>query len=237
MDGLLDSFRPENFFDVTGRPWARLFEGLKYVWEAVEELPGFIEDIIDPQILGDVEQGAWIEPGSVSLGEGSSVERGAIIRGPTIIGRNSTIRSGAYIRGHVLVGDDCLIGHGTEIRQTLIQNQSNVPHLNCIFTSLVGSRVNIGGATHTANMLLNRKEIKIRVQFEGKEVSFSTGLSLLGVVIGDDTSVGGVSLFQPGTIVGKRCIIHPYSTVSGYIPNDSIVRPQSRSLEVLPRQV
>ena len=120
----MNRFRPENFFDLEGSDAAGLFQGLEYVWEGVVALPAYIEKILAPEILGEVEEGAWLEPGRVRLGAGSRVERGAVIRGPAIIGRNTVVRSGAYFRGHVMVGDDCVVGWGTELRQVLMLNGS-----------------------------------------------------------------------------------------------------------------
>lgn len=233
---MMNQFVPERFFDWTGHEAEDLFSSVTYVWEAIPLLPPYIENRIRPQISGEIEEGAWIEPGCVQLGEGSRVERGAIVRGPTIIGRDTVIRTGAYIRGHVMVGDGCLIGHGTEIRQTLILNQSHIPHLNCFFTSLVGNRVHIGGNVHTANLRGDKKEVMIRIEVNGKRTTVSTGQNLFGAVIGDDSNVGGCSLLQPGCVIGRRCIIYPMSPVSGYIPPDSMLRPRSTPVEVISRR-
>jgi bifunctional UDP-N-acetylglucosamine pyrophosphorylase / glucosamine-1-phosphate N-acetyltransferase len=231
----MNPFSPEHFFDLDGSPAARLFQGLQYVWEGVEALPRFIEQILQPVILGEVEEGAWLEPGRVQIGEGSRVERGAIIRGPSIICRNTVVRSGAYLRGHVFVGDDCIIGWGTELRQVLVLNKSKLPHQNLFFTSLVGNRVQVGGTTHTANFLLSGKEISVRVPLQGQLQSFPTGLTLFGAVIGDDFKIGALCLLQPGTIISQRCQVYPQCSVSGYLPPDSLVKPKSTPFEVISR--
>jgi UDP-N-acetylglucosamine diphosphorylase / glucose-1-phosphate thymidylyltransferase / UDP-N-acetylgalactosamine diphosphorylase / glucosamine-1-phosphate N-acetyltransferase / galactosamine-1-phosphate N-acetyltransferase len=186
-------------------------------------------------VQGEVEEGAWIEPNRVQVGEGSRIERGAIVRGPTIIGRNTVVRSGAYIRGHVLVGDGCMIGHGTETRQILVLNQSNIPHKNCIFTSLIGNRVNIGGLANTANFLLTGKPVAVHLEVDGRQQSYATGQTLFGAIIGDDSKVGGNILMQPGTIIGRRCLIYPQFSIWGFIPHDSVVRAQQLAFEVTPR--
>jgi len=230
----MNPFAPEAFFDLP-EPAAGLFHGLAYVWEGVAALPAYIEQTIQPDILGEVEEGAWLEPGRVRLEEGSRVERGAIVRGPAIIGRNTVIRSGAYLRGHVLVGDDCVIGWGTELRQVLMLNGSKLPHLNLFFTTLVGNRAQVGGGTFTANFLLSRKEVAVTVELEGRKQTFPTGLQLFGAVIGDDFQIGAQCLLQPGTIIGRRCLVYPQCSVSGYLPPDSLVRPRAVPFEVTPR--
>ncbi|MBU2552117.1 MAG: UDP-N-acetylglucosamine diphosphorylase [Proteobacteria bacterium] len=231
------NYAPDDFFDLTDAPRASaLFKPLTYVWEGVGALPGFIEDILEDRILGEVEEGAWLEPGRVFLGEGSKVERGTIIRGPAIIGSNTTIRSGAYLRGHVLIGDGCVIGWGVEMRQTLVLNGSRVPHFNGVYTSLIGNAVNMAGKASTANYRLNGQEVTVQVPMDGRPVRFSTGQTLFGAVIGDESSIGGDSLLQPGTLIGRRCIVYPQSTVSGYIPHDSIVKRLETPMTVLPRE-
>lgn len=161
------------------------------------------------------------------------MERGEIIRGPTIIGKNTVIRSNAYIRGHVMIGNECLIGHRTELRQILVLNQSNVPHGNCIFTSIIGNRVKIGGRSDTANMLFGDKKIEIHIEENGKKKIFPTGQTLFGAVIGDDSDIGGMCLFMPGTILGKQCKVYPKCIVSNYITADSIVKLKSKNYEVI----
>jgi NDP-sugar pyrophosphorylase family protein len=232
---MVNYFSPETFFNIDDERVSELFKDVTHVWEAVAALPAYIERIIKPEVLGEVEEGAWLEPGCVQLGRGSRVERGAIIRGPTIIGENTTIRSAAYIRGHLWVGSNCLIGHGVELRQLLVLNNSNIPHLNCIFTSIIGNRVKIGGTASTANFRLDGNEIVVRAEVDGQKQSFSTGLTLLGAVIGDDTHVGGNALLHPGTIIGRRCLIYPQCSVSGYIAPDRVVKPRSAPFEVYHR--
>jgi NDP-sugar pyrophosphorylase family protein len=229
----MDDFRPDDFFDIKGQQFEEFFSDIEYIWDAVAGLPGYIERIIEPKLLGELEDGAWLEPGNVQMEEGSRVERGAIVRGPTIIGKDSVIRSGAYIRGHVMVGKGCMIGHGTEIRQVLVLNQSNIPHNNCFFTSVVGNNVRIGGCADTANFRLDGKEISILFSLKDKKFSFPTGQSLFGAIVGDGSSVGGKSLLMPGTLIGRQCRIYPQCTISGYIPHNSIVKPISKNFEII----
>jgi len=231
----LEPYRPEAFFDLSETRAAGLFKDITYVWDAVAALPAYIEKIIEPEVLGEVEEGAWLEPGRVQLGEGSTVQRGAIVRGPTIIGRNTEVRSGAYIRGHVMVGEGCLIGHGTEMRQILILDRTNIPHHNCIFTSLVGNRVRISGFVNTANLLLKEKEVLIKMNLGGETQWFPTGLTYFGTIIGDDAKIGAHTLLLPGCTIGPRSLVHHKCSVSGHIPPDSILRPKSVEFEVVPK--
>ncbi len=234
--GKTNPYYPQAFFDTDNALAADFLKDFEYVWDAVAALPAFIEKTLNPEIKGEVEEGAWLEPGLVSLGKGSRVERGSIIRGPTIIGKNTIIRSGVYIRGHVMICDECLIGWAVEMRQSLILNKTHIPHSNAVFTSLVGNRINLAGRVSTANYRLDGKKIIIRVPIGNEIKSFPTGQTLFGAVIGDDTQIAGNALIQPGTIIGRRCIVRPHIDVSGYIPHDSIVKREERPFEIVPNK-
>lgn len=230
-------FSSRALFDFEHSPAAKLLSGVSQVWEAVPILPDYIERCIRPGVRGEVEEGAWLEPGAVELAEGSRVERGAVVRGPTIIGPGTVIRSHAYIRGHVMIGARCLIGHATELRQVLMLDESYAPHFNAVFTSLLGNRVRLGGGVLTANLLQSGKAVDIRLGKGDQRVAFPTGQTYFGAVIGDDVNIGAASLLMPGTLIGRRTLIYPYATVSGVIPEDSRVKPRYSGIDIEPLRV
>ena len=222
------SYPPKRFFDLPSDLAQGLFAEAEYVWDGVAALPGYIERSIEPEVLGEVEEGAWIEPGAVRLGRGSRVERGAIVRGPTVIGRNSVIRTGAYLRGHVRIGDDCVIGHGVEMRQVLVLDGSSVPHTNCVFTSLIGNQVRVAGLAQFANYLLSGGEVTIKIKEDEQTRSYPTGQSLFGAVVGDGCNIGVMAVLQPGTILERGCVVYPQALVSGYYRARSRILPRRR---------
>jgi len=227
----MNQFAPDHFFNIDLHSSIKpLFSQIKLVWNIIPLIPSFIEDTIKPAHLGTIEDGAWIEPNNVFLGPGSHVERGAIIRGPTIIGANTLVRSGAYIRGHVITGEHCMIGAGTEIRNTVLLNYSNIPHQNLIFSSLIGSHVNIGGQTILANRRLDDGEVSIHIELEHEIKSYPTGMNRFGAVIGDYTEIGAQSLLNPGAIVGSSCVIYPHVCGGGYLPSKTILKATSESV-------
>lgn len=222
------SYPAERFFDLPSDLARGLFAQAEYVWDAVKALPGYIERTIQPEILGEVEEGAWLEPGAVRLGRGSRVERGAIVRGPTVVGRNSVIRTGAYLRGHVRIGDECIIGHGVEMRQVLVLDGSSVPHTNCVFTSLIGNQVRVAGLAQFANYLLGGGEVTIKIKEDEQTRSYPTGQSLFGAVVGDGCNIGVMAVLQPGTILERGCVVYPQALVSGYYRARSRILPRRR---------
>ncbi len=227
-------FPSRALFDFEHSPAAELLSGVSRVWEAVPNLPDYIEQRIRPDIRGEVEKGAWLEPDAVELAEGSRVERGAVVRGPTIIGPGTVIRSHAYIRGHVMTGARCLIGHATELRQVLMLDESYTPHFNAVFTSLLGNRVRLGAGVITTNLLQSGKKVEIRLDKDSQRVAFPTEQQYFGAIIGDDVNIGAGSLLMPGTLIGRRTLIHPASTVSGVIPENSRVKHRYSGIDIEP---
>ncbi len=218
----MEKYRPETFFDCHVPLFSGIFKNAEHVWDIIPLIPAYVSEHIQPGLHGFIEDGAWVDEENVQLDPGSRVERGAIVRGPSIIGRDTVIRSGAYIRGHVMIGSGCVIGNSTEIRQIILMDGSALPHKNDVFTSVIGSNVNLGGMVCTANYRLDGKEIMIRIDIDNEPKRLHTGLTHFGSIIGDGTSIGGQCMLQPGTIIGKRCKIYPMSLISGYIPADSV---------------
>ena len=222
---MFNEFSPHRFFDLSKHLFADLFNSCAYVWEAIPLLPSYIGSVLKAEILGEIEEGAWVEPGMVRLEEGSRVERGAVVRGPAIIGRNTVVRSHAHIRGGVITGENCMVGHLVALRQVLMLDNTNVAHQNLVSNSLFGSRVNLAGHSQPINYSPDRDgEIVIKSVINGETRSFPTGIHRFGAVMGDDSQLGGMALTMPGTIIGKRCFIYPRCIASGFVPDDSIVK-------------
>ncbi|MBR1942630.1 NTP transferase domain-containing protein [bacterium] len=73
------------------------------------------------------------------------------ISGKNVIGSNCTIGPMAHIRGNVEIGNNVRIGNFVEVKNSVIKDNTNVSHLSYIGDSELGSHVNIGAGTITAN--------------------------------------------------------------------------------------
>jgi bifunctional UDP-N-acetylglucosamine pyrophosphorylase / glucosamine-1-phosphate N-acetyltransferase len=165
--------------------------------------------------------GASIFDDHVHIGEGSVVEPGALIKGPTILGRNTEVRQGAYVRGSCLVGDRCIVGHTTEMKNAVMLNRVTAGHFAYIGDSILGSDVNLGAGTKLANLKITGSKIAFRVN----EKQYRTGLRKFGAILGDRVETGCNSVTSPGTLLGKRSMVVPNKTVpGGYHPSRTIVR-------------
>ncbi|NDD58251.1 MAG: hypothetical protein EBZ47_03230, partial [Chlamydiae bacterium] len=143
------------------------------------------------------------------------------------IGDFSQIRSHAYIRGNVITGTHCLIGHTTEIKNSILLNHAAAPHFNYLGDSILGNYTNLGAGAKCSNLRLDKKNIHIIVA--GKV--FNTNRQKLGLILGDYSQLGCNSVTNPGTIFGQKVLCYPCVTVSGYIPNHSLIKGQKFIIE------
>ncbi|MCX6707175.1 MAG: sugar phosphate nucleotidyltransferase [Candidatus Woesearchaeota archaeon] len=161
----------------------------------------FLLSKIKKDIKGVVEQNVVIK-GGVMIGKGTLVKSGVYIEGPAIIGENCTLGPNAYIRASTSIGNNCKIGHETEIKNSIIMDNSAVPHLSYIGDSIIGENVNVGAGSVTANLRHDKSIIRtsMKKEIEGqiKEELVETGLNKFGTVIGDNARLGIRTIIYPG---------------------------------------
>lgn len=220
---MMNELRIEKFFDKNHYLCRELFCSSETVIDAINGMASYIDATVQNSMLGTIEGDAWLDD-RVQIGEGSYIERGAIIRGPTIIGKNTVIRSGAYLRGNVIIGDNCIIGFGTELHNVIALDNTNFPHKNCVFSSIFGNRINFAAFSTTANMRIDKQPVIISVKKGREKHKVSTGLSKFGSIVGDDSQIGAFVLLNPGTIIGKASMIMPHFSVCGWIEPNSIIK-------------
>jgi carbonic anhydrase/acetyltransferase-like protein (isoleucine patch superfamily) len=167
-----------------------------------------------------VHRGAILFDSDIYIGEGTVVEPGALIKGPSIIGNHTEVRQGAYLRGNCLIGDRCVVGHTTEVKHSIMLDDAKAGHFAYIGDSILGNHVNLGAGTKLANLKIVDVEMKLIV--EGKV--YETGLRKLGAILGDYTETGCNSVTSPGTLLGKASLVYPCVNVpGGFYPERSIV--------------
>src|SRR5256885_13058606 len=97
-------FSAPEFLDLEHIAHSKLFENQKYVWEALKQIPSYLQFRLKPAVLGELIGKPFIS-NSVFIGSGSIIEQGAVLKGPAWIGQNCHLRSGCYVRENVIVGD------------------------------------------------------------------------------------------------------------------------------------
>ena len=165
---------------------------IAYPWNLFEANAVLLDQMRSSKV-GKIEQGVHIE-GTLVLGKGSVVKSGTYIEGPVYIGENCTIGPNAYLRPNVCLGDNCKVGQGVELKNTILMSGSAVPHLSYVGDSVLGSDVNLGAGTITANLRHDHANIKSLVQ--GKIID--SGRRKLGTIIGDGAKTGIKTMIYPG---------------------------------------
>jgi bifunctional UDP-N-acetylglucosamine pyrophosphorylase/glucosamine-1-phosphate N-acetyltransferase len=191
---------------------------ITHPWDLLTANEVLMKDIRKKVGKGQLEEGVVIH-GTLHLGEGTILKAGTYIEGNVIIGKDSKIGPGSYIRGSTYIGDRCHIGANVELKNSIIMDDSNVPHHNYIGDSILGRRCNLGSGTKVANLRLDNKNITSFV----KRKAVNTGRRKLGVIMGDDVKTGINSCLNVGTVIGEGTLIGPGAVVTGWIEPKSQV--------------
>lgn len=217
-------YAPAALFDLTGCPFAELFQGLGAAWEALPRLQPWLEAHVRHELLGEVEPGAFVFP-PVYLAPGAKIEAGAYVRGPVWLGPGTVVRHGAYLRGMVLAGRDCILGHDTEVKQAIFLDKASAGHFAYVGDSILGQRVNLGAGTKLANFRVFPGNVKV-IGPDGAAIE--TGMLKLGAILGDDVQLGCNAVTAPGTVVGRGSCVYALASLRGTIPPRSLVawRPE-----------
>lgn len=180
-------------------------------WDLIEANRILMEDL-KAEIRGEVSDRATVI-GNICVGKGSRVLPGSYIVGPVIIGEDCEVGPNAYLRPSTSIGDACKIGAAVEIKNSIVMNHTNVPHLTYVGDSVLGERCNLGAGTKVANLRLDGKEVQVIV--DGKRTG--SGRRKLGVIMGDDVKTGINASIDVGSIIGEGTMIGMGAVVRGTI--------------------
>ncbi len=194
----------------------------EYPWEALPKIGDCIKMLIDRL---DKDKYICISD-NVLVAKSAIIAPSALICGPTIIGENAEIRHCAYIRGNVLVGDGAVVGNSCELKNAIISDGVQVPHYNYVGDSILGYKTHMGAGAVASNFRLDKKNINVG----NGEDKISTGLRKMGVILGDYSEVGCNSVLYPGTVIGRRCLVYPLTSVRGIVSHDSIVKSDGKTI-------
>ena len=179
-----------------------------YPWSILEANESLLKRMKKSVIKGTIEKGVTIK-GTVFLGEGSVIKSGSYLEGNVVIGRNCVIGPNCYIRGDSAIGNGCKVGNSVEIKNSVLFDNTKVPHLSYVGDSVLGENVNFGAGTITANLRFDHGYVKMVVN--GKKID--SGRKKLGCVVGDGAQTGIHVSIMPGVKLWPQVIIKPGETV------------------------
>ena len=188
-----------------------------YPWhllDANEEILGKLEKKTE----GNIEKNVTIK-GKVVIGKSTIVMPGSYIEGPVFIGENCKIGPNCYIRPHTSIGNGCHIGNACEVKNSIIMDNTNIPHQNYVGDSVIGQDCNLGAGTKVANLRLDKKNIFVVLNGE----KIDTKRRKVGTIIGDNVQTGINSMMNVGSILGNNVFIGPGTIVNGEIKPGSMI--------------
>jgi len=223
-------FAPAEYLSLEHTAHPKLFENQKYIWDALKQIASYLQFRLKPGVLGELMGKPFIS-GHVFIGHGTVVEPGAVLKGPAWIGENCQIRSGCYVRENVIVGNEVVMGNSCEFKNSILFDGAQVPHFNYVGDSILGYRAHLGAGVILSNVKLDRAEIAV----SGEQGDIATGLTKFGAIVGDHTEIGCNAVINPGSILGRECLIYPGVNFRGVLPHRSIVKLR-QELQVLERR-
>lgn len=223
-------FSPDEFLTLEHTAHAKLFESQTYVWDALKQISSYLQFRLKPAVLGQLIGKPFISD-AVFVGEGTVIEQGAVLKGPAWIGANCQIRSGCYVRENVIVGDGVVMGNSSEFKNCILFDEVQVPHFNYVGDSVLGYKAHLGAGVILSNMKLDHREIYVNAT----DGNIATGLTKFGAIVGDRTEIGCNAVINPGSVLGRDCIIYPCTNFRGVLPAASIVKVR-QNVQVLTRR-
>jgi UDP-N-acetylglucosamine diphosphorylase/glucosamine-1-phosphate N-acetyltransferase len=184
---------------------------LSYPWDLLRANEAMMPALVGEN-LGEIEPNVTIK-GPVAIGCNTVVKSGSYIEGPVIIGEDCRIGPNCYIRPCTTIGNNCHIGAAVELKNSIIMNRTDVPHLNYVGDSVIGEGCNFGAGTKIANLRLDKKNILVN--------GIDTRRRKLGAIIGDNVQTGINSAINVGSVIGSNTFIGPGAVVKGVISPDS----------------
>ncbi len=166
---------------------------VSYPWQVIEANEYLLKNRFRKESKGVIEKGATIK-GDVSVGDKTLIRSGAYIEGPVVIGKNCVIGPNCFIRPGTAIGNNCKIGQAVEIKNSVIFDNTNVPHLSYVGDSVIGENCNLGAGTIIANLRHDNGNVKSMI----RGLLIDTGRRKLGAIIGDNVHTGVNTSIYPG---------------------------------------
>ena len=134
----------------------------------------------------------WISE-DTEIGADTIIYPSTYIEGKNKIGKNCKIGPCAHLRGDVEIDDNCKIGNFVEVKKAKIGHNTNAGHLSYIGDSELGSHINIGAGTITANYDPISKTKSKTVLKNNVKIGSNTVL-VAPLEIGEGTNIGAGSV-------------------------------------------
>ncbi len=169
--------------------------------------------IVDPD-------STWISP-ETEIEPDTVIYPSTYIEGVNKIGRNCKIGPFAHLRGGVTLDDNVKIGNFVEVKKAHIKSHTNACHLTYIGDAEIGSNVNIGAGTITANYNPLTKEKSKTIIGDNVKIG-SNSVLVAPVKVEEGANVGALSVITkdlpPWALAITRA---PLRVIEGWVKKQS----------------
>ena len=211
----MEGIKINELFDLTHTMAAEYLEYFKYPWEAL----GGLAEYVRLRGIGLSETEYEKRAENVWVHKSARVVETAVLVGPVIVGPNSFVGHSAFVRNGVIVGANCTIGTSVEVKNSIVFDDVDLAHFNYVGDSILGYGSHLGGGAITSNLRLDERTVIVR-----GEKNVDTGLVKVGAMIGDRTQIGCNVVLNPGTVLGRNCVVYPLVSVKGVVAPSSVVK-------------
>lgn len=216
----MKNVKTKDLFDLNKTTAAKYLAGFEFPWEALGGIKEFILETGRslPESEYDTPcEGVWIH-------KAAKVAPTAFIGAPCIIEEGAEIRHCAYIRGSALIGKNAVVGNSVEVKNAILFEKATVPHFNYVGDSILGWCAHLGAGAVTSNVKSDKTLVKLRCA-DGSVIE--TGLKKFGAMVGDCCEIGCNAVLNPGSVLGKNCIVYPTSSFRGVLAENSIYKSKT----------
>ncbi len=154
-----------------------------------------------------VEEGVTMEfctlnaaVGPIYIGKNATLMEGCMIRGAFAMGDNSLLKMGAKIYGATTFGPNCV--GGGEIKNMVMQGNSNKAHDGYLGDSVIGEWCNFGAGSSNSNV--KNTGGKVHIWNEGLNGFVDAGQKC-GLIMGDYSRAAINSSINTGSSIGVCC--------------------------------
>ena len=165
--------------------------------------------IVDPNTT-------WISP-ETTIESDTVIYPSCYINGKNRIGKNCKIGPFAHLRGDVVLEDNVKIGNFVEVKKTTIKSHTNACHLTYLGDSEIGSNVNIGAGTITANYNPLTK-VKSKTIIKDNVKIGSNSVLVAPVTIEEGANIGAVGVITKNVPAWALAITRaPLRVLEGWV--------------------
>ncbi len=184
---------------------------LKYPWDLMKLKDFILSEVgegVDPTAV--IEKTAILKGEGIFIGEGAHIYDFALIEGPCYIGKNAVVGAYSQVRAGTILENGTEIERYCDVKNSLIGEGTHI-HSGFVGDSIIGKNCRVGAGFITANKRLDRSPVSAKV----KGTNVETGVSNIGVFMGDGVKVGIRVSTMPGTIIGEGSVVFPGKILKG----------------------